>query len=132
MSQKYVEELCKNVIKAKIFIYEDDSINELISTIEDHIDKIKIYPKWFDYIYTKLKIGVNEIELRVFPCYSSREITIYISGDFNTETSHFVYYSLKGKNIELLGLAESSSIMKDHHNLDYHYLHSELIIRNSE
>lgn len=132
MSQKYLEELCKNVIKAKIFIYEDDSINDLISIIEDHIAEIKIYPKRFDYIYAKVKIGVNEINVRIFLCYGSPQITIYISGDFSTEKSHFVYYRLQGKNIELLGLAESSSIIKDYHNLDYHSLHSELVVRNSE
>lgn len=134
--------VCREVLKAKIFICEnDEDAMKQISSIENSIVHIALSVSnaenasnmnrnsndviaVFKYVSSNVD-GSNVPNVPIYTCYSSKNIILYISRDFTSENRFFLYYQqLKKKEnegVNILGLIENKSVFVHKNNLNEYF-----------
>lgn len=108
-----IQELCINVFTATFFSLLEDETTE--NDFEEKIRKInKENTNILFLAYNVSFRNVKNQKWKMFSCYISEEISLYISSTFIIDESFYVFYSLSEDiNKQMLGLVERSSTLID-------------------
>lgn len=107
--------LCMDVFTSPIFIFEEDTLRDFISTtIKQRINNIintNVEPQPLTYQHKRISFeaggGIYE---EVFHCFHTEEISLYIKSGGLTGTHYFAFYQMPNEDlIKILGFVEPNA-----------------------
>lgn len=115
MSEGNRKNLCMNVFTSPIFIFKEDTMRDIISRIiKQSINNIinnnvEPQPLTYERKVISFETGGGIFE-KVFCCFRTEEISLYIRSDGLTETRYFAFYHMPYENeMKILGLVEPNA-----------------------